>query len=77
MRHLSSSTCARASKADGSNSNTGAAAIYSQYQLLALPMLVDLLDRQTHQQRGKHRIARIPTPHPVLLETLRVIQAIL
>ena len=38
--------------------------IYSQYQLLALPMLADLLDRRTHQKRGQHRVARIPTPHP-------------
>lgn len=44
--------------------------IYSQYQLLALPVLTDLLDRRTYQKRGKRRIARIPTPHPLLLQSL-------
>jgi len=32
--------------------------IYSQYQLLALPLLEDSLRRRTYHKRGTHRIAR-------------------
>jgi hypothetical protein len=44
--------------------------IYSSYQLLALPVLGSILDKRTYQMRGKHRIARLPTPHPMLLDRM-------
>jgi hypothetical protein len=44
--------------------------IYTQYQLLAPPMLEDLLNQRTYQRRGTHRIARLPEPHPFFVERM-------
>jgi hypothetical protein len=44
--------------------------IYSQYQLLALPVLEDRLRRRTYHKRGTHRVARLPAPHPLLLDQI-------
>jgi hypothetical protein len=44
--------------------------LYSRYQLLALPMLENILAERTYQKRGKRRIARLPKPDPVLVERM-------
>ena len=44
--------------------------IYSQYQLLALPVLQDILRMRTYHKRGTHRIARLPAPHGLLLDQM-------
>jgi hypothetical protein len=44
--------------------------IYSQYQLLALPLLEDSLRRRTYHKRGTRRIARLPAPGRLLLDQM-------
>jgi len=44
--------------------------IYSQHQLLALPLLEDSLRRRTDHKRGTRRIARLPAPHRLLLNQM-------
>jgi antitoxin component HigA of HigAB toxin-antitoxin module len=50
--------------------------IYSWYQLLALPVLKGLLDKRTYQKRGTQRIARLPTPHPLLVDRIENLRSI-
>ena len=44
--------------------------LYSPYQLLALPELESMLAKQTYQKRGSQIIARLPEPHPLLLDRM-------
>ena len=44
--------------------------IYSRYQLLALPSIEGLLDRQPRLTRGKYRLTRVAAPHSMLVERM-------
>jgi hypothetical protein len=43
---------------------------YSRYQLLALPMLKDVLAERTYQKHGKQRMARLPMTDAALVERM-------
>ena len=44
--------------------------IYSRYQLLALPTLEGLLDKRPYLMRGKYRLGRVSTPHPMTIDRM-------